>query len=748
MSRRPIEDIAIRRDPVSVGMAVAAGGFAFASGTTLAVIGITSVFWSAVAIAGISLALGFVSRAIEKKAKAPDLGNFAFSARDRSLTVRQPAGPWRVIYGSVPRLGGTLTFVGTSGASNEFLHLVITLAGHQVETIDTMYFDGEEVPLDGSGDATGKYANLVHVEKNLGSADQAAFAGLIAAGVGWTSAHRQRGRAGAYVRLKWDADKFGGIPNITFDMDGKNDVYDPRPSPPTRAFTANWALCLADYLCDTTRGLDANYASEIEETLLTAAANVADEQVSVAAGGSENRYGTNGTLTLDQKPVDIINAMLSAGAGRLVKSGARWRIHAGAWPGATGGAWGDGDLRGPIQVTGRISRRENFNAVRGIIASPDTQGQPADFPPVRNGLYETEDSDRATTFTSDSPFDALLLDDLPAPPAATALLFETTGTLPDGLAPNTVFYAVNDTETSIKVATSRANALAGTAIDILDGGTGTHTVRFGQAVFKDIDLPFTGSIPAAQRLAKIELERARQPITVRLPMKLRAYAPLPGDVIALTHDRFGWSGKEFEVVERTLAAEPGGLVGVDWVVRETASEVFDWSAGEETAQDPAPDTNLPDPFTVINPTGLTVATVTNLTQDQDVLRQVALGWNAPADIFVTSGGDIEVQWKLSSSSGWQPSFTVKGNQTLVILPPLFDLGLSIDVQIRSINNIGRTAQSWLGINGYEVGSSAAGVDSRYDFGRFSDQPSPITSYDFGLFSDQPSPITSYDFGNF
>jgi hypothetical protein len=694
----------------------------------------------------VTLALGFVSQALAKKPKAPDLGNFAFSARDRSLTVRQPAGPWRVIYGSVPRLGGTLTFVGTSGSSNEFLHLVITLSGHQVETIGTLYFDGEEVPLDGSGDAIGKYAGLVHVEKNLGTADQAAFAGLVAAGVGWTSAHRQRGRAGAYTRLKWDADKFGGIPNITFDIDGKNDVYDPRPSPPARGFTANWALCLADYLCDTTRGLDANYASEIEETLLTAAANIADEQVQLSAGGTEDRYGMNGTLTLDQKPVDIINAMLSAGAGRLVKSGARWRIHAGAWPGASGGAWGDGDLRGPIQVTGRISRRESFNAVRGIIASPDSNGQPADFPPVRNGLYETQDSDRATTFSSDSPFDALLLDDLPAPPAATALLFETTGTLPDGLAPDTVFYAVSDTETSIKVATTRANALAGTAIDILDGGTGVHTVRFGQAVFKDIDLPFTSTIPGAQRLAKIELERARQPITVRLPMKLRAYAPLPGDVIALTHDRFGWSGKEFEIVDRTLAAEPGGLVGVDWVVRETASAVYDWSA-EETSQDPAPDTNLPDPSTVANPTGLTVATQTYVTQSGDVISQVGLTWNAPADIFVTSGGQIEVQWKFAASATWRPSFTVPGIQTFVTIPALLDLGDLIDVQLRSINNIGIRAASWLSVDDYEVGSTAEGVDSSYDFGFIAETPSPLTSWDFGAIADTPSPLTSYDYGS-
>jgi hypothetical protein len=50
----PIEETAPRRDPVTLSGAVIAGGLSFAGGTTLAAIGITSVFWSAVAIAGVT----------------------------------------------------------------------------------------------------------------------------------------------------------------------------------------------------------------------------------------------------------------------------------------------------------------------------------------------------------------------------------------------------------------------------------------------------------------------------------------------------------------------------------------------------------------------------------------------------------------------------------------------------------------------------------------------------------------------
>ena len=52
------------------------------------------------------------------------------------------------------------------------------------------------------------------------------------------------------------------------------------------------------------------------------------------------------------------------------------------------------------------------------------------------------------------------------------------------------------------------------------------------------------------------------------------------------------------------AADAGGYLGVDLVLRETAPNVYDWDASEEQALDPAPATDLPGPFTVAPPTGL------------------------------------------------------------------------------------------------------------------------------------------------
>lgn len=53
--------------------------------------------------------------------------------------------------------------------------------------------------------------------------------------------------------------------------------------------------------------------------------------------------------------------------------------------------------------------------------------------------------------------------------------FTTTTTLPDGLSLITDYFVIRTDADTYQVATSLANALAGTAVDLIDDGTGTHT---------------------------------------------------------------------------------------------------------------------------------------------------------------------------------------------------------------------------------------------------------------------------------
>jgi len=61
-------------------------------------------------------------------------------------------------------------------------------------------------------------------------------------------------------------------------------------------------------------------------------------------------------------------------------------------------------------------------------------------------------------------------------PTGARIEFSTTETMPGGLAAATVYWAIKVDATHIQVADSKANAIAGTAINITTQGAGTHTL--------------------------------------------------------------------------------------------------------------------------------------------------------------------------------------------------------------------------------------------------------------------------------
>ena len=204
----------------------------------------------------------------------------------RTVTIREPVVPRDLVYGRA-RKGGVIVFLHASGSDNKFLDLVIVLASHRVKSIGAIYFEGE-MALDADGEAQGRWAGKVLVEKKLGGADQTAFAGLQAdLPDKWTEDHRLRGCAAIQLRLTYDQDAFpGGIPNITVDIEGKNDIWDPRTQ--TAGYSENPALCLADYMANPTWGIGARIGEPdgIDEMSLIEAANICDETVPLAGGGS------------------------------------------------------------------------------------------------------------------------------------------------------------------------------------------------------------------------------------------------------------------------------------------------------------------------------------------------------------------------------------------------------------------------------------------------------------------------------
>ena len=353
----------------------------------------------------LNLAISFALGAITKKfssPKTPDAPAFSSESVDRRHILRSPIAPRRGIYGEV-LVSGSLVYAETTGASTEFLHLVVAVAGHEVEEIGDVWLGDAKV---GSLDATGVVIDgtfakdgdgwHVRIRKHLGASNQVAETFLVSESSRWTAAHQGRGVAYVYIRLKWTEEQGSnlfpsGVPTPTFVVKGKSDLFDPRDS--STGYSNNAALCVLDYL----RGSHGYGATdgEIDMDSFKAAANTCDELVSVPDGNggttTQKRYTCNGTYTREQNRGEIMEDLLSSCGGVLVERQGIWHLFVAEAGTAIRAALTEDDLRGPIKVRPKAPRRDLFNAVRGTFADKADRWQLKDFPPMKSATYKAQD---------------------------------------------------------------------------------------------------------------------------------------------------------------------------------------------------------------------------------------------------------------------------------------------------------------------------------------------------------------------
>lgn len=529
------------------------------------------------------------------------------SIQGRMQNIRSTAQPRVTLYGKL-RVGGQLAFVEHTGDDNEFLWLVLVHASHEVTGIDKYYINGEEVPMTGNAASSGsRFNGYFWAYPHLGTDDQVADANLVAASDGkWTSAHRLRGCAYTVFKLKWSNEENvwpNGIPVLTAEIRGKK-VWDFRAD--TTGYTANWALCVADYVKEN-RGAD---NSDFALSEISAAANLCDESVGLNPSGSESRYELHAAIRADEDPEEVIDKMRAAAMGFISETGGFWTIHAGGWRAPDVTLVAD-DFHGPISVTTRQSIAEGGNGVRGVFSNGAEKYVPMEFPAVVNAGYLSEDA--------------------------------------------------------------------------------------GIRRWIDLNLEYTTSSAMAQRLAKIALEEARQQISLSATLSNRGLRLRAGDVVNVTLGKFGWTYKTFEVhalepVEAGDSDSPALLVEIS--LRETASGVYDWSDGEETAVDLAPNTSLRNAWEVPAPVWTNLESGTDqliVKADGTIVSRIYAEWSFAGDASV-SHFEIEYRsWTAEESlKGWQPLAVVAGDQRQVYLSNVYD-GYDYEFRIRAINSLSRSA---------------------------------------------------------
>lgn len=233
--------------------------------------------------------------------------SFQSEAHGRLQVIRSSVATRQIAYGEFMR-SGPLIYAETTGSNNEYLHMVVVVAPHEINSFEEIWLGDEKVgDLDSSGNVTtGRFAGWVRVKYHLGSPTQEADADLIAESAGnWTSAHKASGCAYFYLRLKWSQDVWpGGIPNAKVLLRGKS-VEDPRTL--TISFSTNWSSCVRDYIL--TDAFDGGLGcddDEVNDTIFAASANTSDERVLMAAHTNDFTVDTStNVLTLEDEEVII-----------------------------------------------------------------------------------------------------------------------------------------------------------------------------------------------------------------------------------------------------------------------------------------------------------------------------------------------------------------------------------------------------------------------------------------------------------
>jgi hypothetical protein len=113
-----------------------------------------------------------------------------------------------------------------------------------------------------------------------------------------------------------------------------------------------------------------------------------------------------------------------------------------------------------------------FGTAQGFAACERASGTSSDFSDV--------EIQRVTDANVDTAADTIAVTSCPV--TGTPVLVRTTGTLPTGLVAGTTYYAIKISAVSMKLASSRANALSGTAINITAAGSGTFSIVNTKAI--------------------------------------------------------------------------------------------------------------------------------------------------------------------------------------------------------------------------------------------------------------------------
>lgn len=183
----------------------------------------------------------------------------------------------------------------------------------------------------------------------------------------------------------------------------------------------------------------------------------------------------------------------------------------------------------------------------------------------------------------------------------------------------------------------------------------------GETVWRDIELPMVTDPVRAQRLAMLGLRRAREALTVRVPVRYAGLRFACWQMLSVTVDDFGWAAKPFRITAFTFSPVTGI---VTLTLREESSDSYAWTYDDLSDADEGADTNLVNPFVIPAPSGLGLTEELYVTSNGAGVRtRAVLTWGAAAHPFVTQ---YDMQLRDAAGTDWRSVAVTQGELRAVV----------------------------------------------------------------------------------
>lgn len=584
--------------------------------------------------------------------------------QDRNVTVLTNEASWRVVYGSPAPIGGVTVAVLTSGAIDEYQHMVIVLASHECQAIDEIYLDGDPVgALDADGWAsTGQFYER---QPDVTVTEEVAFA----SGVGTlarTPVSVLSVVSGTPGRESGDYEQHSfSVAGSVVTLDAGDTV--------TASVTYTYASSISrvriskhlspggvdtadPYLMAT---VPSQWTAQHKISGHTYIVLTLDLRLARFQGGPPNvSVKMRGKLLYDYRTSSTAySANAALCAADFIASSYGYGATTGQVDTATAqAAANDCDAQG-FECHGLIdtggARDANLQQIEDAFAGASHYS---------GGVWRIMAGAWSTPVMT-------LTDDMMAAPIEVVQASEPA----------------DRRYTGARGKYAPASGL-GVADDWTPYDVESYAAADGIARVRDMDLPLTATNAQCQKLAAIAVEKSRLGLTINYPAHFAAWKLQPGDRVYVTNDELGFAAKTFRLVDWTyIATAPIGLV-----LTEDVASAY---TGTFSTADPTRATStLSDPFERPQaPNDLQVASGTDQLlkgNDGTIVTRARVSWQASSIRTVLQGGYTQVRWRLASAldDAWL-SIDLPGDASSTMLANLQD-GADLVVQVRFITGVG------------------------------------------------------------